>query len=96
MNAKAKTIRAAALGLVGAALAASQGCASLIGTAIEPTPYVGVQADAAILKESVKSPMPLVTVLALADMGASTALDTAFLPITIPCALSGQDHGLLK
>ncbi len=62
--------------LLGAILASSTGCASLVGTAIEPgTPYVGVTADAELVRSG-RWPF-------LIDLPASAVLDTVFLPVTV-------------
>lgn len=91
-----KTACAAALVLGGLAIGSSQGCASLIMTVAEPTPYGGLQADAKVLESTMKTPSPVLALLVLADMGASTVLDTAFLPITIPSAMAGSHRSLLS
>ena len=64
------------------------GCASLAITPVSLEPYTGVQVDASLIGDGVLTP------LAVVDLPLSFAVDTALLPVTIPCKLVGASSGI--
>jgi uncharacterized protein YceK len=81
-----KTIRRALATAVLALAGSSSGCMSAGCTFLDPVPYAGTQAYGQNISKAVETRDGSSIKMTL-DLPATAALDTALLPITIPCAL---------
>jgi uncharacterized protein YceK len=76
--------------LLGVAIAGT-GCASAVNDVVAREAYGGVRIDAELLKDRWESPAG--KILVAADVPLSFVVDTASLPVTLPCTLAYMNRG---